>query len=608
MELLFRSLPKGEMERDPTQRDQFDNEDVELVDAIVRESIQNSLDAKAQGSHEPVRVDFKLLDLEGERLAAAHGYLRTTELNNHLQLCGLPPVETDGSMKVLVIEDFGTSGLTGRWDDWDEEPFCDFWRRMGRSHKAGKALGRWGLGKLVFSSASQARVFLGLTLTNKDSKRLLMGQAVLKHHDLPDGRRLDSHGFYAVDGPDGIQLPVVDQLLISAFATTFGLERADDAGLSIVVPWARGNLSSARIIQGVLRNYFFPILFGKLEVSVGETRITAESYGRLASEIDPEHFGDGHLAAFILAMKESRGAGVAGQLTLPLNWAKGRIEDALGTNLEWLRSDLNEGRVVEVRAPMTLKLKDGTERPTFIDVFLQRAPADHPALFVRRAIVLNAEQRYFRGRKIFAALIADDDAASEFLGDAENPAHTGWSASAEKVVTKWRASRDRLMEVRQLLQRLHNALVSAVETFDRDALRDVFSIHSPDGSSRPSGKGDKADPPQIPRIEARPKAFRVTELPDGFGIRSGSVSEGDRPLSIRICVAYDVLRGNPFKKHDPADFDFTDGKLLIEAMGATVSAISPSVLQVDATSAGFAVNVRGFDRNRDLIVNPENLS
>jgi hypothetical protein len=37
----------------------------------------------------------------------------------------------------LVIEDFGTTGLTGSVDSNDEDNFSDFWRRVGRSHKAG---------------------------------------------------------------------------------------------------------------------------------------------------------------------------------------------------------------------------------------------------------------------------------------------------------------------------------------------------------------------------------------------------------------------------------------------------------------------------------------
>ena len=67
------------------------------------------------------------------------------------------------STRLLVIEDFGTTGLTGAVDIKDDGQFCGFWRRFGRSNKKQAQGGRWGLGKLVFPSASQVRTVVGLT-------------------------------------------------------------------------------------------------------------------------------------------------------------------------------------------------------------------------------------------------------------------------------------------------------------------------------------------------------------------------------------------------------------------------------------------------------------
>jgi hypothetical protein len=273
-----------------------------------------------------------------------------------------------------------------------------------------------------------------------------------------------------------------------------------------------------------------------------------------------------------------------------------------------LRNRLNDGDVVVVRAPLLLKRKDGTELRTYIDLFLRRAQADTPALFVRGAIVLNAESKYFRGRKVFSAVIADEPAISEFLGDAENPAHTGWSATAEKVSARWRTPRDRLAEVRGALQKLHNSLVSAVETYDKDALIDIFSIPSEDGSKGEKKKGEKVDPRELPEIPVRPRAFNVVELSDGFGIRSGTINDDDLPFSIRVRLAYDVLRGNPFSKHDPADFDLREKNLKFFGKGAKLAAKGAAILHIDVIEKDFSIDVRGFDTNRDLIIDPEKVA
>jgi hypothetical protein len=608
MELRFRVPAADEMERPPTQRDQFDNDDVELVDALVRESIQNSLDAKRQGALEPVRVCFRIEELSHERLSQANALLRASDLNEHLQACDLPLIEPTEPLRSLIIEDFGTTGLTGSWSSLDEMPFSDFWRRMGRSHKSGQALGRWGLGKLVFSSSSKARVFFGLTIREGEDCPLLMGQAVLTTHQLKDGTRQDSHGFYAQEGV-GLQLPIRDAATLDSFCHAFGIIRNNNPGLSIAIPYLRDGISHERIIKGVLRNYFFPILYGRLKVAVGDVEINEKTFSKLTESIDPSHFAGGDLASFINAMKESRSPSAALPIILPDEWAKlGSLDVALAENLEPLRSRLNDGEVVVVRAPILLKRKSGVELKTYVDVFLGRAKVDSPALFVRGSIVLNAESKYFRGKKIFSALIADHAEISEFLGDAENPAHTGWSASAEKVSGRWRSPRDRLSDVRGVLQKVHNALVSAVETLDKEALVSIFSIPSEDGVSGPKRKGEKVDKGALPKIPVNPRSFHVVELRDGFRIRAGSIDESDIPFSIRVRLAYDVIRGNPFRKHDPADFDLREKQLSFNGKGVKLSAINAGTLKVDVHDKDFVVDVLGFDRNRDLIIDPERIS
>jgi hypothetical protein len=611
MELIFRSLPAGEMERPPTQRDQFDNDDVQLVDALVRESIQNSLDANDKAASKSVRVCFNIKEFGAGELAEVHELIDVATLNTHLALSEMPTLDVNAPMRVLTVEDFGTSGLTGSWSDWDDSPFCDFWRRMGRSHKGGQSLGRWGLGKLVFSSASSARIFLGLTVRKNDAESLLMGQAVLTHHKMPDGARKDSHGFYAAQGTlhgEPFQIPERNPEIVEKFKVVFGLKRATEPGLSVVVPALRDSIKIERIAQGVLRNYFCPILFGRLEVHVGDIVINDSSFAELAGSLDAERFAGGQLAEFIQTMKATRDKDVPVPFTLPVDWAKKHMDEALGEHLEVARERLNKGEVVMVRAPLLMKQKDGKELPSFVDAFLQRAPSDVQPMFVRHAIVLNAEHKYFRGRKVMAALIADDNPVSAFLGDAENPAHTGWSASAEKVVSKWRNPTERLKEIRHLLTWLHNSLVSAVETLDKNALVSVFSVPSEDGSQATHPKGKEAKPPVIPPIPAKPRSFKITHLPTGFKIQEGLIEEADLPIIIRIRVAYDVMRGNPFKKHNPVDFDFGKKGLEIQSLGAVVTSDGANALRIEVKNVRFVVNVQGFDPNRDLIVDPEKVS
>ncbi|WKZ85380.1 hypothetical protein N5B55_00035 [Ralstonia pickettii] len=601
MQLRFRCLRDDEMDRPPTQRDQFNNDDVELADALVRETLQNSLDAGADG--ETVRVRFAMYQPSQSDCHVLSKCLDLEQLTMRLRECSLMPESLDlAKSKLLVIEDFGTTGLTGSWNSMDEEPFCDFWRRMGKSHKGGKSLGRWGLGKLVFSSTSQIRAFFGLTVREDDPKQaLLMGQAVLTTHSL-NGERFDSHGFYCALGESGMQLPITDSAEINELARACGLIRTTEPGLSIAIPCALASVTEQRIIQATLRNYFFPILLGKLVVTVGSVTINAESFAALAKVHGGPRFVSGELAQFISAMRAVR-TGDAAPHYLPANWASLGMKAALGESIDTLRGRYQADECLCVRAPLLLKRKDGKEIETYFDLFLQRTGADSDTLFVRDAIVLPAEARYFGGHHVLAALVADHKPISEFLGDAENPAHTSWSASAEKLTAGWRNAAAHLKEIRYALRQLYGEIVSSLEQVDENALINFFSASADAGV-----RGTKSRGPVVRPIHPNPpppkqKAYRLKRLNGGFSIQGDrSLHPDELPLVIRIRAAYDVLRGNAFSKHDPLDFDFSKNELQVVSKDATVNAQTPNILVVTANSPEFEVSVTGFDGKRDLIV------
>lgn len=607
MKLLFRRLEAGEMERPPTQRDQFNNDDVGLSEALVREALQNSLDAAVGAG--TVRVKFTFVTPDEGATAQLQHFLSKDDLLKHLAWCGMVPDRVDFQRpRLLLVEDFGTRGLEGSCTEWDEQPFCDFWRRMGLSHKRGGALGRWGLGKLVFSSASSIRCFFGLTVRNVDPGRsYLMGQAVLTTHR--DGStRYDSHGFFALPGDNNIQLPETSPTQIAAFRNATQLSRTTEPGLSVVIPFVQENITADEVCKAVLRNYFFPLLTGRLEVVVNGMTINAASFSDLATRYGDARFADGTLAEFICHMQLQMTSGIEPR-RLHASWVQTGIEASLGDAVPAMREELAAGKPVAVRAPILLKRKDGTECSTYFDLYLQRSAQERSdTLFVRETIVLSAESKYFHGRKIYAALIAREASVCAFLGDAENPAHTSWSASAEKATQNWRNAGARLKEIRGALQQLHNVLVSAMDTVDPNALISVFSTDAEErGVKGTKPKGPITKKPRIPepQPDATPKLFRVARMNGGFSIKNtASLSAEKLPMSIRVRAAYDVLRGNPFKKHDALDFDFTKKGVAISSSGALVSADQPNVLIVEVTEPEFEVQVSGFDVNRDLIVDP----
>lgn len=606
MELLVREKHEDEVEQEVTQRDQFNTDEVTLVATIVREPHQNSLDAGQPGSGQPVRTKFSFH--EAKDSDAQYFSELFSSLRPHLAASDLDLDDLDFRRpRILVIEDFGTTGLSGKFDNsTDMSPFNDFWRRIGTSHKGGASGGRWGLGKLVFSSASRIRTFFGLTIRQEDSARtpLLMGQSVLKTH-VVDGIKYAPHIFFGQSGSKKLQLPDTDHLTVERFRSAFGISRTDEPGLSIAIPFALGDITPQSLVPEVMKNYFFPILTGKLVVEIGDTLIDAETFDDVAANCLPgSAMANRELMAFIRRVHTA----TAPDVILRDGWLE---LGAMGSAIEPGRlTELREklalsAELVHVCAPITIRRQTGEVCVTSFDLYLQKAPdgVKTESLFVRGAITVPEESRYFRGRNVFGALVAAREDIAEFLGDAENPAHTRWNGNADKLKTKWKSPTARLSEIRHSLETLYNLLAQAVESEEQDALIDIFSIEGPATTVKKRAKAGPTPPPPVPVIPISRKLYRIVDRRGGFSIRAApGLSASDLPLQIRVKAAYDILRGDPLRKYSPLDFDFNNKGITINDEGANCVAIGSNELQIDADSLNFIVDIDGFDIHRDLLV------
>ena len=284
MEWYFRDISDDPSEKELTQQDQFNNDEVALAEALVRETIQNSTDAGTK--HGPVRVRFAIHTISTR---AGKSVIRqmVDRLAPNLKASQLAVPQDRDSTRLLVIEDFGTTGLTGAVDIKDDGQFCGFWRRFGRSNKKEAQGGRWGLGKLVFPSASQVRTVVGLTRRSTDPKSWLMGQAVLRNHDI-SGSEKDSVGFWCDAKAARKGMPTSDPILCKTVGAEAGFSRVSEPGLSLVIPHVLQEIEPLHLMAAVVRNYYYPILTGRLVVEVDRTLIDAASFEAVSTSLGSE--------------------------------------------------------------------------------------------------------------------------------------------------------------------------------------------------------------------------------------------------------------------------------------------------------------------------------
>lgn len=611
-------MDAGEVHVDPVHDEFFKAQD--LADALVRESIQNSLDARLPRSRSPVRVRFRFAN--GRHALPAEGVREYFDgLERHLSAVAktihsvLP--RHDEATPYLLIEDFGTRGLTGdphidpelEPGEDDRNDFFYFWRNVGRSNKGEIDRGRWGLGKAVFTVASRIRTVFGITRRADDDRSLLLGQSVLKTHVL-DGTRIYPYGFFArYERRNGLPLPIEDPILLDRFVDDFGVARREP-GLSIVVPYFREDeLSVDRIIDSALRQYFYPILRGDLVVEVGDGSrtqcIDAETIGALAGDADVTRLCD--LTRWSLAQDDATRIVLPDRDASAPKWDE-TVLDA--RQLAALRDRFAAGERLAFRVPILVKRKRSRPASSSFDVFLENdeklRKSEHH--FIRRGITI-PEVRSNGDKAARALIVIDDQALSTFLGDAENPAHSDWSERADKVRTLYDHGAYTLRFVKNSASFLASLLARPPVGRVRDFLADLFSIEFPEDGAQETtfghipirGAGETGAGGGRAGSSGHSGGLTIARIAGGFTIKSSGRATVGRPL--RAEIAYRVRAGNPFRKHSPFDFDVMhpDG-ITVKSDGVNVRPTAVNAFELTPTAATFQISMRGFDPRRDLVV------
>lgn len=614
----FRAMDPGEVQVDPVHDEFFKAQD--LADALVRESIQNSLDARVSRSRSPVRVRFRFASgAHALHPDAVRQYF--DGLEPHLQAVAktihsvLP--RPDEAMPYLLIEDFGTRGLTG--DPYvdpelsagtdERNDFFYFWRNVGRSNKGEIDRGRWGLGKAVFTVASRIRTIFGITRRADDDRALLLGQSVLKTHIL-DGERIYPYGFFSRrERHNGLPLPIEEPILLERFADDFGVDRAEP-GLSVIVPYYRDDeLSLDRLTTSILEQYFYPILRGDLVVEVVDGARTQ----RIAADTIDQLFADSNVARLCeltrwsLAQQDEKHILLAERGTAAPKWDDTVVA---AKDLPLLRERFASGERLAFRVPILVKRKRARPASSWFDVYLEHddslRKAEHR--FIRRGITI-PDVRVSSDKPARALIVVDDHNLSTFLGDAENPAHSDWSERADKIRTHYDHGAFTLRFVKNSASFLASLLARPPVGRVRDFLADLFSVEMPGETMHETAAARIPVRSSIGGISGdgtgsgAPGGGRVTiaRIAGGFTIKSADAAMIGRPL--RGEVAYRVRAGNPFRKHSPFDFDLMSGsEISMQMEGASLRATSFNAFDLVPTSAKFQISMKGFDPRRDLVV------
>ena len=626
---FFRKKLQGEKIRNPIQGEFFATDAIEgPAQALVRESIQNSLDANtgpgpgpgpgpvqvrimlATGdSSLPAEQVHKILDGAWPHYAAPGNGLREAP-------------RQDSPCPYLVVEDFGTKGLTGDPSQSDPEPgsvnpFFLFFRAEGLSAKTGTELGRWGVGKFVFPRSSQVSTHFGMTVRHDDQRRLLLGAITLKAH-----RIAGEHETYTPDGLYGrlvgedFVLPIEDAAAIDRFCALFRVYRTTEPGLSVVVPFVDPEITFERLLLAAVKDYFLPILHDRLAITIeaNDEQVTLNAHSlndavtKYADALGPAVRGHVALAHWATDLADSDRI----VLSPPDASRAARWSDALvpETALTVLRERLEARKPVAVRVPVTVRSKKNGAKESFFDLYLVPDKAsDGRPLFVREGIII-ADVRGARAREIHSLVVIEDRPLAALLGDSENPAHTQWQKDSSNFRGLYTYGPGLIEFVTHSVGELLAIITRSSEEADPSLTVDFFSIEPPENgddgvdterkSQRPQ-KGERTGEQPV-EVEARPPRILIRRSSGGFTVLPGAAPPPP-PFLVELRCAYDIRSGNALKKWDPADFEIGSARIPVTCEGAVaLKQARGNWLLLQVNGPEFRVSVTGFDLARDVYV------
>ena len=621
-------MQKSETRQEQIQGEFFHSESA-LPDRLVREAIQNSMDARVD-DNAPVTVRFTFSG-EKDALSASEAATFLRNLSPHLREGALEgiPEEPDAyferQMPYLTIEDFGTQGLTGdigaistttRGND-----FWGFFRSIGISTKSEGQAGSWGLGKWVYPDASEINAFLGVTQRAGENELLLMGQAILRPHTIGDSDHRP-YGWFAEfsneSDAEWLPMPVRDQAFVTQACRAFGLDRSagngSGPGLSIVVPFPNEELSPEALARAVVTQYFLPIVNGDLRVEIlhaerDGTLITADTILEVAGSIPPSDRDDE-------SPESMRRTVMLAQWAAQNRDLEPRKLDASKDSFEMSDEDKErferEDRLVfELDIDTTRRQENTRENSSFTVIVEKDDNLENGFDYFVRGFLRVPRMDHVGGFRARALVLVDGQSGlGHMLRDAEGPAHMVWNPNERRVTQRWVGAPARVTRVRNVARRILQALTTRPSTLQRHALADLFPSPSSSAGNDPGpGRKPGDNTPRLPGpIPGGQSPFVISQSANGFSVTKNPRSSKQVIGAWRLRMAYDVSRGNPFRAFETAasngllDFTiFDEGALSVSLRKVKTNPIADNVLDFDVQDDEFRLQISGFD-GRDVTV------
>lgn len=599
--------------------DSFLLEEKDFISIVVREIVQNVLDARkvdvSSGKRKTATLKFTIVD--------ENGGLKRETLDKYTSplLCHLAAANHDPKLMseeycgALVIEEFETTGLIGETEDSrfnlneDLQRWNNFWYGEAKEIKSGKSLGRRGQGKITYHLASGASTVLAVSNQEDGASDLLFGKCIFRNTHKLDDKFYNRHAYWCEHktvGGDVLPIPISCRETIKQFKSDFKISRTSEHGTSWVIPFIPlNNFTNERILQELIREFFIAILNADIIFDVGGKRIDASN---LEEAITTYKAFSGERLEYVnwlitgLAKRPN-------EIYLENTWFVGSddpaSEEALDDeDLENCKKLFESGDTITFNVPIPITYKSGRETESNIIVFLSYRPdaVSTIELYSRDSLMIE-EERWLKNApgKFFGALIAVDDEIVDFLGCAEEASHLKWNPQLQDLRDKYAEPNATLSMVRRSLPALAKLLLEQENRIYDDIFSDLMTVPGAEHEKKSKKKKKRSKPGGGGGLTGTQPLLSINQTGGSLTLSAGAgFSRLTCPEVITFSLAYKTLEGtgDSFKEYHRFDFDLSDKKQH-KFTEKDCSIVSSDLNQIELSVAdpNFNLTVTGFSEH-----------
>ena len=563
----FYKYEDDEIERNSSSGKHFN--DAKIASSLIRELVQNSLDA-AKGDG-PVNIKIKFIELDLNQCMYYFADLRPHYEESYKEPM---PLGNNGKIPFLIVEDFNTTGLTSNKKK-------DFLFRDNTRNDDSASGGSHGIGKVVFYMASNIKTFFAYSFA-ADNTETVAGSCDFRSHKIGD-----TH--FKEDGKLTLSTKTDRSFIDALFTRTEG-----EHGLSIAIPMPN-DLNTNALIAAIEEECYYPIITNKLTI-----------------DLDGKSIDDN----YILELKGEKQRLISSYMTNPettisieigKQYTSGTLRDTVlaADEEQQITDKLKEYHYVVIEFKFLIHLKktgEWTEASILLLLSEKQEKNRGGFDFWRENILVKGHSKQNSSNYIAIVLI---DQRSKALGNLlrklENPSHTKWEyQSSSNEIKKQYSYINKLVP---FITQLPNKVINQIHISNFNVDSDFFSNFFPDKTvgSKGSSRGKKTSGGEIPIGIEHNHNVSFREENNGFILSLSDEAKQKNISKIDIELAYGTNKGDPFKHYDIRDFNL-ETDIDIDLKHGTTEGPQKNHLSCEVCNNDFQISLSGFDPNRELRV------